>query len=123
MVVRHTVEVCGIKMEVEGFSGTVINEYVNKDGIPYVNLYGEGSKSGNRVVPKEFVFFEDENAKGLAFDGESYIIKCCECGEPRKVKSQHANQVTRCKDCQNKRNILMARSRARKRYRDEKGTV
>ena len=122
-VVRHIVEVCGIKMEVDGFTGTVIDESVNKDGVQYVNLYGEGRKSGNRVVLKEHVFLENEDAKGLEYDGDSYIIKCCECGEPRRIKSQHVSQVTRCRECQNARNVQMARDRAKERYNNEKGTV
>jgi len=117
-VVKHTVKVDEIDLPIEGFYGTVISESVNKDGVPYVTIDGEGQFCGTREIAREFVVYreEEDDEDTPEFDGVDYTINCCDCGEPRKVKPQHVNQVTRCKECQKKHNAEKARERAGKRY-------
>jgi hypothetical protein len=116
-VVAHETSISGIPVFREGFFGTVIKEYESK-GTRYVELEGEGKYQGYRVIHKEFVVpYEATGPEtNLEYDGEFYIITCS-CGNLRKIKSQHANQVKRCKECQKEHNKKTAKARYRRRRR------
>ena len=112
IVARHNTFVCGIEVLTDSFNGIIVKEFTNKDGKKYVEI---DSDCGNRIILAEYVAVVEET-NSHEYDGDYYIINCSECNNTRKVKSQHLTQVTRCRDCQNKRNAAMARERANKRY-------
>jgi len=106
-VVTFKVEVDGIEVLIEGFTGVFIREYQSNDGL-CADIYGD--EGGQRTIPIEYVKNIGDKAEP-EFGGEIYTIKCIDCKAPRAIKPQHLHQIKRCKKCQRVHTKKVARER------------
>jgi hypothetical protein len=115
----HQISIGGVKVLVEGFTGTFINEYTGTDGKAYANVSGNSVHAGYRTVLLEHISHLNENEETPNFDGASYTIRCVECYEARKISPQNLGKVRRCIACQKKHDRLTARERSKQRKKSK----
>jgi len=110
----HRIKVGGVEVVIESFYGTFVKEFIGSDDQTYVDIWGEGQYPGQRTILKKHLVTKEDEEKKPEYDGEYYIVRCCDCGGQRKVKPQHLGQVLRCKKCQRAHNLEAAKQRAKR---------
>lgn len=108
-------QVLGIDVLFEGFTGTVLKEYEGKDGVVVDIFSDDGAGGGIRTIAKEHVSPIAEKVNSAEYDGDTYTIRCKDCGKTRKIKPQNVNQVKRCRECQRLHNRKTALKRSLRR--------
>lgn len=114
-VTTFKTKVVGIEVLVEGFTGIFIREYKNDCGL-FADVYDD--EGNQRTIPIEYVKDIGDDTE-LEFDGETYSIKCINCGDYRSVRPQNVSQIKRCVKCQREH----ARKAARERINRKRGKV